>query len=422
MKKSIRIFLIITGVLITPVLLSPMPGFRSSLSTVVEARDGSILGARIADDGQWRFPDDYPVPDKFRKALLTFEDKWFYLHPGINPVSVVRAFFTNIKNGEIVSGGSTITMQVARIAQGNRSRTYTRKMIEMLSALKLELFRSKKTILRMYAANAPFGGNTVGLEAASWRYMGKPASELSWSEAASLAILPNSPGLIFPGRNQETLKKKRDILLKKLLDRNYIDSLTYILSVDEPIPGQPGNLPAKAPHLTDYFLKTKKGQIVRTTINADLQERASGIINAHQKDLASNYIYNSACIIVEVKTGHVLAYVGNSVIEDSRDHGSDVDIIRSPRSTGSILKPLLYAGMQQSGDILPNSLIADVPTRFSGFSPKNFDLSFSGAVQSSTALSQSLNIPAVRMLQKYNPEVFLSLLKRTGFTTFNKPA
>jgi penicillin-binding protein 1C len=422
LKKSIRIFLIITGVLATPVLLSPMPRFRSSLSTVVEARDGSILGARIADDGQWRFPDDYPVPDKFRKALLTFEDKWFYFHPGINPVSVVRAFFTNIKKGEIVSGGSTITMQVARIAQGNRSRTYSQKMIEMLSALKLELFRSKKTILRMYAANAPFGGNIIGLEAASWRYMGKPSSELSWSEAASLAILPNSPGLIFPGRNQELLKKKRDSLLKKLLDRNYIDSLTFVLSVDEPIPGQPGNLPAKAPHLTDYFLKTKKGQMVRTTINADLQERASGIINAHQKDLASNYIYNSACIIVEVRTGNVLAYVGNSIIEDSKDHGSDVDIIRSPRSTGSILKPLLYAGMQQSGDILPNSLIADVPTRFSGFSPKNFDLSFSGAVPSSTALSQSLNIPAVRMLQKYNPEVFLSLLKRTGFTTFNKPA
>jgi penicillin-binding protein 1C len=422
LKKSIRIFLIITGVLATPVLLSPMPRFRSSLSTVVEARDGSILGARIADDGQWRFPDDYPVPEKFRKALLTFEDKWFYFHPGINPASVVRAFFTNLKKGEIVSGGSTITMQVARIAQGNRSRTYSQKMIEMLSALKLELFRSKKTILRMYAANAPFGGNTVGLEAASWRYMGKPSSELSWSEAASLAILPNSPGLIFPGRNQELLKKKRDSLLKKLLDRNYIDSLTFVLSVDEPIPGQPGNLPAKAPHLTDYFLKTKKGQTVRTTINADLQERASGIINAHQKDLASNYIYNSACIIVEVRTGNVLAYVGNSIIEDSKDHGSDVDIIRSPRSTGSILKPLLYAGMQQSGDILPNSLIADVPTRFSGFSPKNFDLSFSGAVPSSTALSQSLNIPAVRMLQKYNPEVFLSLLKRTGFTTFNKPA
>lgn len=420
MNRSLRIFLIITGVLLTPVLLSPMPEFRSPLSTVVEASDGSLLGARIADDGQWRFPGDNAVPEKFSNALLTFEDRWFYFHPGINPVAVARALMTNIRKGEIVSGGSTITMQVARIAQGNKKRTYRRKAVEMLSALKLELFRSKKEILSMYAANAPFGGNTVGLEAASWRYLGKPSSELSWSEAAVLAILPNSPGLIYPGRNQERLKKKRDLLLKKLLERQVIDSLTYILSIDEPIPSHPESLPAKSLHLTDYFFKKRKGQIVRTTINADIQERATAIINAHQKDLASNYIYNSACIIIEVETGNVLAYVGNSDSEDSKDHGGDVDIIRSLRSTGSILKPFLYAGMQQSGDILPNTLIADVPTRFPGFSPKNFDLGYSGAVQASSALSQSLNIPAVKMLQKYNPSKFLDLLKRLGFTTFDR--
>ncbi len=187
------------GVLTAPVLLSPMPRFRKPLSTVVLAADSTLLGARIADDGQWRFPAS-GVPEKFEIALLTFEDQWFRYHPGVNPISLGRALAANIREGEIVSGGSTITMQVARIAGGNRKRTYFNKLREILSAFKLELFRSKRRILGMYAANAPFGGNTVGLEAAAWRYTGKPASSLSWAEAAALAILPNSPGLVFPGK------------------------------------------------------------------------------------------------------------------------------------------------------------------------------------------------------------------------------
>jgi len=422
LNRKLRIFLIAAGVIITPVLLSPLPRFRSPLSTVVEANDGRLLGARIADDGQWRFPYSEEVPDKFEKALLTFEDRWFRFHPGINPVSIFRAAANNFKSGKIVSGGSTITMQVARIAAGNKPRTYDEKFIEMLSALKLELFSSKKKILEMYAANAPFGGNTVGLEAAAWRYTGKSSSSLSWAEAASLAILPNSPGLVFPGRNQEILKRRRDDLLRRLYERNYFDSLTLILAIDEPVPGQPKTLPSKAPHLTDHLFTTKKGQIIKTTIDPHLQERATEIINTHQKELSANYIYNSACIILEVEKGNVLAYVGNSTLEEAKLHGGDVDIIRSSRSTGSILKPFLYAGMQQSGDILPNSLVADIPTRFPRFSPKNFDQTYSGAVSAGSALSQSLNIPAVKMLQKYDPERFHDLLKKTGFNSFNKPA
>jgi penicillin-binding protein 1C len=422
LNRKLKIFLIATGVVIAPVLLSPIPVFRTPLSTVVEARDGSLLGARIADDGQWRFPGPGQVPDKFEKSLLTFEDRYFYYHPGINPISIVRALISNIKAGEVVSGGSTITMQVARISRGNKPRTYSEKLIEMLSALKLELFRSKKTILLMYTDNAPFGGNIVGFEAAAWRYTGKSSANLTWAEAAALAILPNSPALVFPGRNQEILKTRRNDLLRRLHERDYLDSLTLVLALDEPLPGEPKSLPSKAPHLTDHFFMTTRGRMIRTTIDPALQDRATEIINTHQKDLAENYIFNSACLIVEVKTGNVLVYVGNSTLEDATAHGGNVDIIRSLRSTGSILKPLLYAGMQHSGDILPNTLIADVPTRFPGFSPKNFDQSYSGAVSAGSALSQSLNIPAVKMLQKYNPERFLDLLHKTGFTTFNKSA
>ena len=292
----------------------------------------------------------------------------------------------------------------------------------MLSALKLEMFSSKKKILQLYTSNAPFGGNTVGLEAAAWRYTGKSSVDITWAEAAALAMLPNSPALVYPGKNQEILKRRRDALLKRLHERKYIDSITLVLALDEPLPGEPKALPSKAPHLTDHFFMTNKGEMIKTTIDPALQERATDILNTHQKDLAGNYIFNSACLIVEVETGNVLAYVGNSTLEDSQTHSGDVDIIHSLRSTGSILKPILYAGIQQSGDILPNTLIADVPTRFPGFSPKNFDQSYSGAVSASSALSQSLNIPAVKMLQKYNPGKFLDLLHKTGFTTFNKPA
>ena len=422
MNRNLKIFVIAAGVLITPVLLSPFPGFRAPLSTVVEAVDGSLLGARIAADGQWRFPGSEKVPGKFEKSLLTFEDSWFYYHPGINPVAILRALRNNIKAGEVVSGGSTITMQVARISMGNKPRSYSEKIIEMLSALKLEMFSSKKKILQLYTSNAPFGGNTVGLEAAAWRYTGKSSADITWAEAAALAILPNSPSLVYPGRNQEIFKHKRDALLKRLYERKYIDSITLVLALDEPLPGEPKPLPSKAPHLTDHFFMTNRGEIIKTTIDPALQEKATEILNTHQKDLAGNYIFNSACLIVEVETGNVLAYVGNSTLEDSQAHGGDVDIIHSLRSTGSILKPILYAGIQQSGDILPNTLIADVPTRFPGFSPKNFDLSYSGAVSAGSALSQSLNIPAVKMLQKYNPGKFLDLLRKTGFTTFNKPA
>jgi penicillin-binding protein 1C len=422
LNRKLKIFVIAAGVLITPVLLSPFPRFRAPLSTVIEASDGSLLGARIADDGQWRFPGTEKVPGKFEKSLLTFEDRWFYYHPGINPVSILRALRNNIKAGEVVSGGSTITMQVARISRGNKPRSYSEKIIEMLSALKLEMFSSKKKILQLYTSNAPFGGNTVGLEAAAWRYTGKSSVDITWAEAAALAMLPNSPALVYPGKNQEILKRRRDALLKRLHERKYIDSITLVLALDEPLPGEPKALPSKAPHLTDHFFMTNKGEMIKTTIDPALQERATDILNTHQKDLAGNYIFNSACLIVEVETGNVLAYVGNSTLEDSQTHSGDVDIIHSLRSTGSILKPILYAGIQQSGDILPNTLIADVPTRFPGFSPKNFDQSYSGAVSASSALSQSLNIPAVKMLQKYNPGKFLDLLHKTGFTTFNKPA
>lgn len=404
------------------VLLAPAPRFRKPLSTVVEASDGSLLGARIAEDGQWRFPAGDSVPEKFKKALLTSEDRFFYYHPGINPVSIIKAFILNIRAGQIVSGGSTITMQVARMAGGNIERTYPAKLREMLSALRLELFRSKKKILTMYVANAPFGGNTIGLEAASWRYTGKAPENLTWAEAASLAILPNSPGLIFPGRNHDRFRAKRDALLKKLHKLEILDSLTLSLALDEPLPGKPMPLPSSAPHITDHFFLTREGEMIRTTIDPRIQEQVNEILERHQKKLAENFINNLACLVLSVESGKVLAYAGNSTGNGDDEYERDVDMIKAKRSTGSILKPFLYAGMQHSGDILPNTLIPDIPTRFPGFTPENFDHTYSGAVPASAALAQSLNIPAVKMLRQYTPLRFLELLRQTGFFSLDKEA
>lgn len=219
MNRKLKIVIAAAGVIITPVLLSPLPEFEAPLSTVVESRDGELLGARIADDGQWRFPPSDSVPFRFEKALLTFEDQYFFRHPGVNPVSVARALIGNIRAGKIVSGGSTITMQVARLARGNRPRTYAGKIIEAFSALKLELFHSKKEILEMYVSNAPFGGNTVGLEAATWRYSGISSFNISWAEAAAFAVLPNAPSLVFPGKNHDILKQRRDRLLIRMSEK-----------------------------------------------------------------------------------------------------------------------------------------------------------------------------------------------------------
>jgi penicillin-binding protein 1C len=422
-KLSARIIIIAAAVLLLSVLLAPMPSFNNPLSTVVESADGSLLGARVADDGQWRFPPPDSLPDKYVTCIINYEDRLYRWHPGINPAAIVKAMADNIRAGETVRGGSTITMQVARMARGNPPRTYRGKMIEMLSALKLELFRSKDEILILYAANAPFGGNTVGLEAASWRYTGRISNDISWAEAATLAVLPNAPSLIYPGRKAGRLQEKRDILLNRLMQRGIIDSLTCSLALAEPLPDAALPMPSLAPHLTTRLFLAGPGQRVHTTIDASLQREVTALVNSHQSTLENNLVHNAAALVVEVSTGNVLAYAGNSTLPDTTgQHGRDVDMITSPRSTGSIMKPFLYAGLLTGGEMLPNALVADIPTRFEGFRPENSDFTYSGAIPAGDALARSLNIPAVRMLQLMNEERFLSLLHRLGFTTFNRPS
>ena len=398
----------------------PSQLFDDPTSTVIEDTQGELLGARIAEDGQWRFPIIEEVPLRFKLALLQFEDRYFYYHPGFNPFSAIRALVQNLKEGRISQGGSTISMQVIRLSRKGKSRTIPEKILEIVLATRLEMRYTKHEILCLYASYAPFGGNVVGLDAASWRYYGRPPHDLSWAEAATLAVLPNAPSLIFPGRNQEALTAKRNRLLDKLLAAGNIDSLTCNLSKLEPLPGRPLPLPQLASHLLDRIALNYQGQRVQTTINTYLQQRAVSIVEEHSRVLKANHVYNAAAIIIEVNTGNVLAYVGNSRQSSSNENGAQVDVINAPRSTGSILKPFLYIAMMDEGSVLPTTLIPDIPTQIAGYSPKNFHPVYDGAVPASQVLSRSLNVPSVRMLRDYGIEKFHHMLQELGMTTVSQ--
>lgn len=402
-------------------LLLPTPKIEKPDSTVVLSAENQLLGARIAADGQWRFPPVDSLPENYKTALLAFEDRWFYYHWGINPVSIIRAVKLNIKHGRVVSGGSTISMQVARLSRNNPPRNVWGKFYEMLLALKLELFKSKDEILCTYASAAPFGGNVVGIEAAAWRYFGRQAFNISWAEAVTLAVLPNSPSLIYPGKNQQLLKEKRNKLLHKLLITNKIDSVTYLLSLQEELPPKPLPLPNIAQHVCEQLAAKLPAQRITTTIEYKWQQHLNRIVDRHHQLLRQNYINNMAALLIEVKTGNILAYVGNTDNPQNLFE-NHVDITTRPRSSGSILKPFLYASMLHNGEILPNMLIRDIPVNFAGYSPKNFDFNYSGAVPADKALVKSLNVPAVEMLHQFGENRFLDVLRQTGFTTFNQPA
>ncbi|MFQ5446087.1 MAG: penicillin-binding protein 1C [Saprospiraceae bacterium] len=314
-----------------------------------------------------------------------------------------------------------------RLARKGRPRTVFEKIVEMVWATRLELKYSKEKILSLYASNAPFGGNVVGLDAASWRYFGKRQELLSWSEAATLAVLPNSPSLIHPGRNRRRKKQKRDKLLKRLYEKGHFDKFTYGLALDEPLPGKPLPLPQLAPHLLNRAAQEnftgKRGEItrIRTTIDPVLQERVTALVDQHNRTLKANGINNLSALVIEVESGNVVAYVGNAP-HAGEQNSQDVDLIKSPRSTGSILKPILYASLLEEGTLLPNSLVPDVPTQLSGYRPQNYFETYDGVVPASRAVSRSLNVPFVRMLQMYGLEKFHFKLRKLGLTSLNKPA
>lgn len=409
LKNKMKIVLLLT-IFIFYLFCLPKNLFTKPTSTVITSSSGELIGALIADDGQWRFPQNNNVPEKFKTCLIQFEDEYYYQHFGFNPVSIFKALYQNLKAGKVVRGGSTITQQVVRLSRGNKSRTYYEKLKELVLATRLEFRFTKEEILSLWSSNAPFGGNVVGLDAASWRFFNRKASDLSWSESATLAVLPNAPNLIYPGKNQDKLLLKRNRLLNKLLSKNVIDSLTYKLAILEELPKKAYPIPQIAPHLLQRIHKNKNGEIVQTTIDKTLQNHTNRIVKSHYNSLSKNEIYNIAVLVLDVKTRKVLSYVGNSPTTNL--HQKHVDIITKPRSTGSILKPFLYAAMLDDGELLPETLVEDIPSNYGSYQPENFDKKYSGAIPANKALSKSLNVPTVRLLKQFGLEKFHHSLKQ----------
>lgn len=398
----------------------PQQLFRVPYSTVVNDRHGELLGARIARDGQWRFPPRRNVPDKVKACLLAFEDKRFYYHWGIDPLALGRAVVQNLRSGHVVSGGSTLTMQAVRLWR-NQPRTWGEKCIEMLLATRLEFRASKEEILALYVSHAPFGGNVVGLDAAAWRYFGHPAEQLSWAEAAMLAVLPNAPSAIHLSKSREVLARKRNRLLEQLRDDGIIDASTCQLALSEPLPAAPLPLPQTAAQLVDLLSETHNGASINTTLDKELQLQLETLARRQSEEFARSDIRNIAIVVIDLPSNRAVAYVGNTP-GNTAASGSQVNIASAPRSTGSILKPFLYYAMLEEGSLLPHTLLPDVPANINGFTPQNFSLQYEGAVPASEALARSLNIPAVIMLQRYGVGKFHQLLRQIGLTTLQQPA
>jgi len=401
--------------------LLPEHLFKVPYSTVLLDRQGQILGMKAAEDGQIRFRETDALPQRYMIAVMVFEDRYFMCHGGVNIGALFRAFGQNIRAGKVVSGGSTLSMQVIRMARKNPPRTIIEKVKEVLLAWRLEQQYSKLRIFQMYASHAPFGGNIVGIEAASLKYFNRRPEQLSWAEAALLAVLPNAPALIYPGKNNVILKQKRDRLLFRIYQYGLITSDAYQLALAEPLPEKMYETPLIAPHLLIRACREKTGTVCHSYIDAHLQRRVNEIVERHTVRLSANYIYNIAVLVAHVPTGEVRAYVGNSVAREG-SRGNEVDIIRCVRSSGSILKPALYALMLQNGFILPRTLIPDIPSRFGSYAPSNFNRDFKGAVPAGQALAQSLNIPFVRMLKDYSYVRFYEELKQLGITSLNRNA
>ena len=397
----------------------PSPLLTDPYSTIVNDKNNNLIGAKIAKDGQWRFPLINSIPKSFEDAIITFEDRRFNNHLGVDPIALGRAIIQNFKAGKVESGASTLSMQVIRLSRKGKPRNLFQKVIEMILATRLELSYSKKEILQLYASHAPFGGNVVGLETASWRYYKKAPDKLSIAESAMLAVLPNAPSLIHLSKNRIKLEEKRNRLLLKMKEEGLISSTDYELGILEKIPDSPYPLPSLAPHLLEYAHKTSPEKVITSTIDQEVQLMLNEVADYHHSINAQNDIQNLAILVLDTKTGDVLGYLGNA---PKTNHEPAVDMIQAKRSSGSILKPFLYSHMINEGKLLPKSLVKDIPTSIRGFNPKNYNKMYSGATPAHKALSMSLNVPAVLSLQQYGVEPFIDRLNSLGLNTVDKSA
>lgn len=406
-------------------IFSPLEINYPENSGTLYSAEEELLAYTLTGDGQWRFKLlEKELPSKLVTSLLELEDQRFYFHPGLDPLALTRAAWQNLRSGHIVSGGSTITMQVARLLLKNHQRSYLNKIIETGLALRLEANHSKEEILRIYFQLAPYGGNIVGLETASWFYFHRPPKRLSWAEAALLAALPQKPSSLRLDKNRKHLLEVRNRLLKKLLRNGHLDEQDLSLALREPLPEKVRRPHQESPLLLQSLLTSSDHKSFRTSLNFEIQKSTGAILDSHMKNLPYSHINNAALVVFDTHSGKPLAFHGNNTKFESSSstptNGYFVNTALGSRSSGSTLKPFLYASMIDEGLLHSHMLLLDIPTWINGFHPRNFSKKYLGAIMANKALARSLNIPAVRMLQEFGAERFHSDLLKLKLTTFTR--
>lgn len=398
----------------------PVEQLRVPQATVVYDSDGEILRAFLAPDEMWRLPtNSSDISPNLKRAVLTFEDRYFYWHFGVNPMAVLRAALVNLQAGKVVQGGSTITMQVTRLMRP-KERTLSNKIVEGFRAFQLEWRFSKHEILELYLNMAPYGGNLVGLGAASRFYFGKPAGQISLGEAALLAAIPNSPNNYRPDLSPGGARQMRRRVLDILLARGEISTIEHAEALSEPLPKARFELPFSAPHLAVQLQqKYPTAAELHTTIDSRLQTLAQEILRRQLQPLRSRDVSNGAVVIIENQTQAVRALVGSFDFFDTVNQGQ-VNGATAPRSPGSALKPFIYALAMQHGLISPQSLVHDLPVAYAGYEPVNYDGAYNGAVSAEEALVRSLNVPAVNLYAQLGSDGLYTFLQEAGISTLKK--
>jgi penicillin-binding protein 1C len=389
-------------------------------SQLVFASDGTVLHAFLTGDDKWRMYTRLDeITPELRRAILFKEDRYFYRHFGINPVSIARALYNNSIRGRKTSGASTITMQVARLLDP-APRTYTSKVVEMFRALQLEWKYSKEEILQLYLNLVPYGGNIEGVKAASLLYYGELPTALSISRVATLSIIPNRPTSLKPGRSDEMLQKERDRWLRRYLESGLFTPAEVESALSEPLGIRRREAPHQVPHFAQRIRSQYPGMpLVYTTLDWKIQQQVETIAASCIMRLKTRNIHNAAVLIISNRTREVAAYLGNPDYTD-REFAGQVDGVRAVRSPGSTLKPLIYGLAMDRGLVTPRTVITDVPANFEGYAPENFDSRYNGNVTIERALAYSLNIPAVKVLDRLGPKTLIDRLSETGFSQVKK--
>jgi penicillin-binding protein 1C len=415
------LYLVFLLCLAFPVLNSLYPlKVNISYSPVITASDGSVINAFLSRDDKWRMqlePDE--INPVLKKAVLLKEDKYFYLHPGINPFAIARALANNLLHDRKTSGASTITMQVARLLYPQQ-RTYANKLYEMFRALQLECYYSKDEILQLYLNLVPFGGNIEGVKAASVLYFQQSPGQLSLAQAVTLTVIPNKPSSLRIGEQNERIVAFRNKWLRYYQEQQAFPAADIEDALLEPLEARRQEAPKVAPHFAYRMFRRYKHQpIIKTTLNRQVQEKVEQLAYNYMQRLRHQNIHNAAVMVINNQTRAVEAYLGSADFYDFAHHGQ-VDGIRAVRSPGSTLKPFLYATAFDKGMLTPKAVLTDVPVDYAGYRPQNYFGNYNGKVTIAHALATSLNIPAVKTLDQMGVDAFVQKLKQAEFSEMKR--